>query len=344
MALSKPTRIIVAFVLIVLIGLGITGLNYYLKYFGGNVTDRQKYLYIKTGSAYGDVYHTLQEQGILKDTTSFQWVAAHMEYTRIKPGKYRLQKGMNNRTLINMLKAGNQEPVRISFRNLRLKEDFAKYVSANIEADSASVMRLLDSSDFVGKKGFTTDNIFTMFIPNTYELWWNTSAREFFDRMSSEYSKFWTPARREKAQKIGLSPIEVTTLASIVDAEALHDEEMPAVAGLYMNRLNKGIKLESDPTVIFAQKDFTIRRVLNKYLIINSPYNTYMYAGLPPGPIMMPSIRAIDAVLNYQKHNYLYMCAKEDFSGYHNFASNHADHIANARRFQKALNDRKIMH
>lgn len=343
MALSKTKKFVVALVVLIILALGITGLNYYLKYFGGSVTGKQEYLYIKTGANFADVYRTIREQGIVKDTTAFQWAAANMDYTRIKPGKYKLKKGMSNRAFVNMLKAGNQEAVKLSFRNLRLKEDFAGYIGRNLEADSVSVLRLLDSAKYVDEKGFTTDNVFSMFIPNTYELYWNTSATEFFDRMESEYKKFWTPARLEKAKAINLQPVEVSTLASIVDAEALHDQEMPTIAGLYMNRLNKGMKLEADPTVIFAQKDFTIKRVLSKYLVINSPYNTYMYAGLPPGPIMMPSIKAIDAVLNYQKHNFIYMCAKEDFSGYHNFATNEADHIANARRFQQALTDRKIM-
>lgn len=343
MALSKTKKFIVAVVVLIILALGITGLNYYLKYFGGSVTDREEYLYIKTGADFADVYKTIRDQGIVKDTTAFQWAAMNMDYNRIKPGKYKLKKGMSNRAFVNMLKAGNQEAVKLSFRNLRLKEDFAGYIGRNIEADSVSVLRLLDSANYVDKKGFTTDNVFSMFIPNTYELYWNTSATAFFERMKGEYKKFWTPTRLEKAKAINLKPAEVSALASIVDAEALYDREMPTIAGLYMNRLNKGMKLEADPTVIFAQKDFTIKRVLSKYLIINSPYNTYMYAGLPPGPIMMPSIKAIDAVLNYQKHNFIYMCAKEDFTGYHNFATNMADHIINARRFQQALNERKIM-
>jgi UPF0755 protein len=181
-----------------------------------------------------------------------------------------------------------------------------------------------------------------MFIPNSYEVYWNTSAEKFFTRMYDEYGKFWTQERKDKAEKIGLSPIKISILASIVDGEALMDKEMPVIAGLYMNRLKKGMRLEADPTVIFAAKDFTIRRVLNKHLRINSPYNTYMNSGLPPGPIGMPSINAIDAVLNYENHNYIYMCAKEDFSGYHNFATTLAEHNVNARKFQQALNARNI--
>jgi UPF0755 protein len=181
-----------------------------------------------------------------------------------------------------------------------------------------------------------------MFLPNTYQMYWNTTAKSFFERMNKEYEKFWTPERKQKAAELNLTPIQVSILASIVDAEALHDDEMPTIAGLYLNRLKRGIKLEADPTVIYATGDFTIKRVLNRYLSTPSPYNTYRVTGLPPGPIMMPSVAAVKAVLNYKQHNYIYMCAKEDFSGYHNFATNVAEHQANARRFQQALNERGI--
>ena len=181
-----------------------------------------------------------------------------------------------------------------------------------------------------------------MFIPNSYEFYWNTTPEKFFERMYANYQKFWTPERKAKAAAINLTQQQVSILAAIVDAEALHDDDMPAVAGLYLNRLKKGMKLETDPTVIFAVGDFTIKRVLRQDLMKDSPYNTYMYAGLPPGPIMMPSINAINSVLDYQHNDYLYMCAKEDFSGYHNFANNEAQHRINARKFQEALNQRHI--
>ena len=215
-------------------------------------------------------------------------------------------------------------------------------ISKKIESDSTSILGLLDSAAFVEKYGFNTENIYTMFIPNSYEIYWNSNAEKFFLRMHAEYLKFWNADRKAKASQINLSQADVSILASIVDSEALNDSEMPRIAGLYMNRLLKGMRLEADPTVIFAANDFTIRRVLNKHLRINSPYNTYLNEGLPPGPITMPSINAIDAVLNYEKHNYIYMCAKEDFSGYHNYASNLSQHLQNARKFQDALNLRNI--
>jgi UPF0755 protein len=332
----------IALVVIIVLSLAGTGIFYYLRFFGPNVTDKQQYLYIKTGSSLDDVYKTISEQGIVKDTTSFLWAAHSMKYLKVKPGRYRLKSGMSNRSFINMLKSGNQEAVNFAFHNLRLKEQFAGFVAKNLEPDSVSMIRLLDSAKFAEKYGFTTDNIYTVFIPNTYQIYWNTTPEKLFARLYANYEKFWTPERKQKAADLKLTPQEVSVLASIVDAEALHDDEMPLIAGLYLNRLNKGMKLQSDPTVIFAVNDFTIKRVLNRDLITNSPYNTYMYKGLPPGPIMMPSVNAINAVLDHQKTDYLYMCAKADFSGNHAFATNEAEHRVNAKAFQQALNDRNI--
>jgi len=335
-------KFILALVIIIIISLAGTGIFYYLRYFGPNVSDKQGYLYIRTGSNFNDVYKTIADNNIVNDTTTFLWAAGNMNYIKIKPGKYRLKPGMSNRAFINMLKAGNQEAVTVSFHNLRLKEQFAGFISKKLEPDSVSILRLLDSTKFAEQHGFTTDNIYTVFIPNSYQFYWNTTPEKFFDRMYANYEKFWTPERKEKAKALDLSPVQVSVLASIVDAEALHDDEMPAIAGLYLNRLKKGMKLQADPTVIFSMNDFTIKRVLNKYLVKDSPYNTYMYTGLPPGPIMMPSVNAINSVLDYKKSGYLYMCAKEDFSGYHNFADNEAEHRINARKFQQALNERNI--
>lgn len=329
-------------VLAVLIG-GYFALNVYKLYFAPNVTENQKFLYIKTNSSYDDLVNNLKAKDILKSTSSFASAAGKMNLpTNVKPGRYRLTKGMTNRTLINMIKAGNQEPVKLKFQNIRKKENFAAYLASNLEADSLSFISLLDSTAFISKYGFNQDNVYTMFIPNTYEMYWNVSPVDFFERMHKEYDKFWTAERKQKAASLNLSTAQVYTLASIVDAEALYDKEMPIIAGLYLNRLNKGILLQADPTVIFANNDFTVKRVTNKLLQVQSLYNTYKYAGLPPGPIMMPSINAIDAVLNYNKNNYIYMCAKEDFSGYHNFAETKAEHEINAKKYRDALNKRNI--
>lgn len=341
--LSFKLKVFLATLSLLLVLVAATGINYYLKYFKPNVTKKQEFLYIPTGSDFKDVFSIIVNKDIVKDTISFLNAAQNMDYpVKVKAGRYRLTKDMSNRSLINMLKAGNQEPVKISFQNVRLKHTLAGMISKKIESDSTSILGLLDSAAFVEKYGFNTENIYTMFIPNSYEIYWNSNAEKFFLRMHAEYLKFWNADRKAKASQINLSQADVSTLASIVDSEALNDSEMPRIAGLYMNRLLKGMRLEADPTVIFAANDFTIRRVLNKHLRINSPYNTYLNEGLPPGPITMPSINAIDAVLNYEKHNYIYMCAKEDFSGYHNYASNLSQHLQNARKFQDALNLRNI--
>jgi UPF0755 protein len=337
-------KFIIALVVLIVLGLGITCVIYYLNYFGPNVTDKHEYLYIHTGADYDDVYKTIRDSDMVKDSTTFNWAAENMKYkSRIKAGRYRLKPGMSNRALINMLASGTQEPVTLSFHTMRLKEQFAVYVSKKIEPDSTAILNLLDSAAFIKQYGFTTDDVFTMFLPNTYQLYWNSSPEKFFKKMYAGYEKFWTPERKQKATDIGLSQVQVSILASIVDAEALHDDEMPTIAGLYLNRLKKGMKLESDPTIIFALHNFTIHRVLNKDLTVNSPYNTYTHTGLPPGPVMMPSINALNSVLDYQKNDYLYMCAKADFSGYHAFATNQADHLVNAHAFQKALSERHIM-
>jgi UPF0755 protein len=349
MSTKKPAtggtakKFIIVLVIILVVALGVTGFNYYLKYYGPSVTGNREYLYIHTGATFNDVYDTIKADGMVKDTESFAWAAQQMNYAnRVKAGRYRLREGMSNRKLINMLASGSQDPVTLSFHDLRLKEQFAGFVSKKIEPDSLQILGILDSAAFLAPYGFTPDNVYTMFLPNTYQLYWSSTPEKFFKKMNAAYEKFWNGDRRAQAVAEHLSPIEVTILASIVDAEALHDAEMPIIAGLYINRLNKGMKLESDPTIIFAEKDFTIHRVLSRYLTINSPYNTYMHTGLPPGPIMMPSRAAVDAVLNYQRNNYIYMCAKEDFSGNHNFATNHADHLINAHKYQQALNERNI--
>ena len=340
---STFKKFIIALAVIIVIALGGTLIFYYLKYFGPNVTDKEKYLYIRTGEGYDEVYKTIREQGIVKDTVNFNWAAHNMKYTgNVKPGRYRLTAGMSNRKFINMLLAGNQEAVDLSFRGLRLKTQFAGFLAKKLEPDSTAFIRLLDSADYVKQFGFTTDNVYTVFMPNTYDIYWNTTPEKFFKRMYDHYNKFWTDERKQKAAAINLTPIQVSILASIVDGEALHDDEMPTIAGLYLNRLKKGQKLESDPTVIFAIGDFNIRRVLNRDKAYNSPYNTYMHTGLPPGPVMMPSVNAVKAVLNYKPSNYIYMCAKEDFSGYHNFTDNLTQHMVNARKFQHALDQRNI--
>ena len=340
---KKSTKLIlIAAVLIIAVG-GYFGLKVYKVYMAPNVSGKESYLFVKTGSTIENVYKEIKDKDLLTDVGTFSEAAAKMELAqRLKPGRYKLTKGMNNRTLINMIKAGNQEPVKLKFHNFRKKENFAAYLAKNMEADSAAFLKVLDSAALVEKYGFTPDNSYTMFIPNTYDMYWNTNPLEFFEKMQKEYEKFWNAERKQKAAALNLTPQQVTILASIVDGEALYDKEMPTIAGLYLNRLNRGILLQADPTVIFANNDFTVKRVTGALLRVESKYNTYKYAGLPPGPIMMPSINAIDAVLNHEKNNYIYMCAKEDFSGYHAFAETKAQHEINANKYRAALNKRNI--
>jgi UPF0755 protein len=260
----------------------------------------------------------------------------------IKSGKYKIDPAMNYLKLIRMLRNGNQIPVNLTFNNIRLRKDFTEKISGQMMFDSSTLLERLTDSVETASLGFTPETVLTMFIPNTYEIYWNTSAGKFLERMKKEYDRFWTRERREKAENIHLSPVEVSILASIVEEETAQKAEFPVIAGLYLNRLRKGMRLQADPTVKFAVGDVTLKRILNEHLLADSPYNTYIYSGLPPGPIRLPSIAAIDAVLNYREHSYLYMCAKEDFSGEHNFAVTLSEHNRNANRYKDALNRNHI--
>ncbi|MDQ7949150.1 MAG: endolytic transglycosylase MltG [Pedobacter sp.] len=341
---KKRTKIILAILLICLFVGGIYAYSIYSTYLKPNTTGKQTYLFVRTGWTYEDLLQELRSKpDLLKDLSSFEKAAKKMNLSNgIKPGRYALTKGMNNRTLINKIKSGNQDPVELKFQNIRKKENFAAYLAKNLEADSTAFIKVLDSTALIEKYGFNTENVYTLFIPNTYDFYWNITPVAFFEKMQKNYDKFWTAERKAKAAKQALSPIQATILASIVDWEALYDKEMPTIAQLYLNRLHQGILLQADPTVIYANNDFTIKRVTGVHLSIDSKYNTYKYAGLPPGPIMMPSIKAIEAVLNPEQNKYLYMCAKEDFSGYHNFAETREQHEINGRKYREALNKRKI--
>ena len=321
--------------------------HFYNVIYSNNVKLESKqnfYLYIATDSDFNSVLDSLKKNDILKDTSSFIWVANKKKYNeRVKAGRYLIKSKMNNNDIINMLRIGSQKPVKLTFNNIRTKEDLASKISKNIEADSLEILKLLNSNEFLSKYHFKKHSILSMFIPNTYEFYWNTSAEKFFERMNIEYKKFWTKKRLDKAKKLKMNLVEVSTLASIVQAEqSVHNDEKARVAGLYINRLRKGMLLQSDPTVVYAIGDFTIRRVLNRDKEIDSPYNTYKYVGLPPAPINLPEISSIDAVLNYEKNNYIFMCAKADFSGYHNFSTNSRQHGIYARKYQRALNRKGI--
>jgi UPF0755 protein len=339
----KFKRILFFILLAVFAAGSYVGIVIYKKFFALTVVPHKDYVNIPTGATFNEVIQILKVEHIVADTASFSWAAKKMKYPdNIHPGHYKLLQRMNNKDLIALLRSGKQTPVHLIFNNLRTVNDLASIVSNTIEADSISILNLLQNDEFLKPYGFNSKTSISMFIPNTYEFYWNTSAQKFMERMTKEYKRFWTPDRKVKAISIGLTQTEVSTVASIIEKETQRADERPMVAGVYMNRYKKGWKLEADPTLVFALGNFNVQRVLNEYKEIDSPYNTYMYAGLPPGPICMPSISSIDAVLNYTKHDYMFFCARDDFSGYHSFAKTYSAHLLNARRFQKELNRRNI--
>ncbi|UXP34097.1 endolytic transglycosylase MltG [Reichenbachiella agarivorans] len=298
-----------------------------------------KPLIIPTGSDFKYVQTELAKGGFLEDVISFSFLAKILDYdVNVKPGLYLIEPDMSNLQVIRMLRSGSQTAVNVTFNNVRLIPDLVEKITKNLEMSELDFEAVLRNDSLIGAYGFDSLTIISMFIPNTYQAYWNVKPEALFLKMNKEYEKFWTEERKAKAKEMGLNQIQVSVLASIVQSETIMSDERPIVAGLYLNRLERGIPLQADPTLVFAAQDFEIKRVLTKHTQIDSPFNTYKYQGLPPGPINMPSISSLDAVLNYQEHNFIYMCAKEDFSGYHNFATNLIDHNRNAVRYQQALN------
>ncbi|WP_339714637.1 endolytic transglycosylase MltG [Cyclobacterium amurskyense] len=327
----------------------LTSLSFYFyqAFFSPNIliySDEPAVLEIPKGSTFSQVRENLLDKDIVNEVVTFSFVAKVMNYSEggVKPGRYIIEPKLTNRQLVSLLRSGRQTPVNITFNNIRLKDELAEKITSNLEMDKEVFLSLIEDESLIEKYGFDKQTIMAMFLPNTYEVYWNVSPQELFERMYKEYKRYWTDERLAKAKEINMSPLEVATLASIVQSETNKADERPVVAGVYINRLKRGIPLQADPTLLFALKDFTIKRVLNIHKEVESPYNTYKYAGLPPGPIVLPEISSLNAVLNYQTHNYLYFCAKEDFSGYHSFATNLRDHMVNARRYQNALNAAKI--
>lgn len=319
--------------------------SYYQKiYKTATVFQQEKYFYIHTGWTMEDLKTNLKSEGIIQDVASFTWVAEQKSFSQPKAGRYLLKAGMSNNELVNLFRSGKQDAVELIFNSLRTKAELASKISQQLEVDSVIFLKLLNSPEEAAKYGFNQANFISMFIPNTYEIYWNTKSEAFIARMAREYKRFWTVERMAKARKIGLSQSEVSTLASIVQSEQMaHVDERIKVAGVYINRLKMGMRLQSDPTLIFSLGDFSIKRVLNIHKTFDSPYNTYLHKGLPPGPIYLPDQSSIDAVLNYEHHNYIYMCAKEDFSGYHHFSRTLTQHNVYARAYQRELNRLKIM-
>ena len=336
------------FVLLLLLALGaFKAFEIYKKAFAPNVMipakDREAFFYVHSDYTYDSVLKELKEQKLLKNIKSFEWTATRKNYqAHINPGRYLLKHRMSNNDLVNKLRSGRQDPVELTFNNIRTLGQFAGRVGEQLEFDSSTLLSYMGDTALQHKYGLNSYTMACMFIPNTYELYWNITPEKFLDRMYSEYENFWNNSRTAKAEEMGKSREEIITLASIVNEETRKKSEKKRIAGVYINRLKKGMRLQADPTVIFGLGNMSIRRVLRKHYLINTPYNTYMHYGLPPGPICFPDISTIDAVLNYEKNDYLYFCAKPDFSGYHNFAKTLSEHNKNARAYQVQLNKKRI--
>lgn len=305
--------------------------------------DKTVYLYIDERKDYPDLLLQLQTTAHIKDLNVFKQLARSFKYPEnMRTGRYAVQPETTAREIISVLSNGIQAPVRLTFNNIRLKEDFTHRISGELMLKEDSLLNRLNNPDYCSQFHLDTSTVLCLFIPDTYEIYWNTGVDKFIQRMKREYDKFWTPERLDKAESIPLTPVQASILASIVEEETAVAAEYPVVAGLYINRLKQAMPLQADPTVKYAVGDFTLRRILNVHLKTDSPYNTYLHRGLPPGPIRLPSVKGIDAVLNYGKHNYIYMCAKADFSGRHAFATNIAEHNRNADEYWRALNERGI--
>ncbi|WP_299157437.1 endolytic transglycosylase MltG [uncultured Tenacibaculum sp.] len=329
--------------IIFLIG-GIIGFNFYQKIFGKSI-NKDGVIYI------GSNYHLMDLKKLLHEYTNtpenFVYVANKKKFTKPKGGKYTLKKGMSMNDVVNLLRSGNQTPIKVSFNNQDTLEKLAGRIAQQIETDSISLLKAMTDVTFLSQNGFNRQTALEIYIPNSYEFYWNTSANKFRNKMLREYKRFWNQSRLEKAKKLNLTKSEVIALASIVQKETAQKSERPIVAGLYLNRLKDNWLLQADPTLIYAIKqlngqDFVVKRVLNKDKEIKSPYNTYKNIGLPPSLIAMPDVSSIDAVLNYKKHKYFYMCASIEKIGFHDFATTLAQHNRNAAKYQRWISQQGI--
>jgi UPF0755 protein len=300
-------------------------------------------IYIPEGTGYKTAMDSVEAHLTIKNIKILEWVAEKKHYPKlVKPGRYVIDGNLSYLELINILRSGRQTPVKITFHNIRTLNELAGKAGGKIEADSSEIITFLSDPSNYRNDGFTRENVISVFIPDTYEFFWNTSAKGFYSRMLKEYRKFWNEDRLAKAREENLDQVEVAILASIIDDEVAKVDEKPKIAGVYLNRLRRGIPLQACPTIKFALNDFTITRVLKKYLEVDSPYNTYKHNGFPPGPIGCPTVEGIDAVLNAEKHDFLFFAAKADFSGYHNFSRTLSEHNRYAAQYQKELNKRRI--
>jgi UPF0755 protein len=316
---------------------------YYL--FQGNIRGPQAHrLYIRPGSSFEQVVDSLKVNG-LEDERTFRATAALLNFgEHIKPGHYRLTAGMSNRRLVNLLKSGSQTPVRLTFPSLRTPRDFARVAAKQLLCTEAELLEALDDPNLLAELGVTPETVMSLLLPDSYELYWTLPAPDVLHRLKKEYAAWWTDARKAKAKALGLTPMQVTIVASIVQAETNQNAEKPDVAGVYLNRLRKGMRLEADPTVKFALQDFGIKRLLNKHLEAakDSPYSTYAHAGLPPGPINCPDKSSLEAVLNARTHDYLFFCASAERPGFHTFSRTLSEHNQAAKQYHQWLNRQRI--
>jgi UPF0755 protein len=335
----RPSKKLIFFLLFSVLLISFAFYAYQISYTPNVLVGKQpRPLIIPKGADFKDVQAILHKGDYTQDLISFSFLSKLMDYDKqVKPGRYLLGANLTNIQAIRILRAGIQEPVNITFNNVRLVKDLSEKITRNLNMKPKEFEAALIKFAMDNPYGFNKDNVLSMFIPNTYEVYFNVSPEELIGRMHDEFEKFWNDERRKKASAMGLSPIEVSILASIVQAESIKHDEAPVIAGLYINRLKKDIPLQADPTLVYAVGDFSLKRVLNEHKEIDSPYNTYKNRGLPPGPVNMPEIFALDAVLDHAKTNYLYMCAKEDFSGRHNFTHSYRQHLNNAAKYQRAL-------
>lgn len=305
--------------------------------------EESKVLLIPTGSDLDAVSDSLIAVEAIHDGDRFRWLSDRKNYAqRVRPGRYRIKRGTSLNDLVNMLRNGEQEPVNVTFTNIAHLPALAGRVSQYLEADSAKFLRAFEEPEIQRSVALNSQTFISMFIPNTYQFWWTTTPEQFIARMRKEHESFWTEERVAKAKVRGLTPTEVATLASIVQAETMRMPDAPRIAGVYLNRLRIGMPLQADPTLKFATGLFDAQRVLHTDKLVDSPYNTYKYTGLPPGPINMPEPRFIEAVLDAEKHDYFYFVAKADMSGFSEFSRNYEQHLVNARKYQRALNERQI--
>ena len=335
-----PKVYIVGVVVLIGVIVGVT-LYYVTGEFCG--TGRTEYVYIDGDDTQDSVFAKVKPIATSHGYTGFCTMARHSGYgDDVRTGCYEIKAGESTYQILMRLRRGLQTPVRVVVPEVRTMEAMAGVMGRRLMMDSAYMAGMLRDSSFLAQYGCDTATVAALFIPNTYEMYWNVGMEAFMGRMKREHDAFWDEGRRALADSLGMTATEVATLASIIDEETSVDAEKARIAGMYVNRLVEGMPLQADPTIKFALKNFSLRRIYRKQLFVDSPYNTYLNTGLPPGPIKVASIAGMDAVLNYERHNYLYMCAKEDFSGTHNFASTYAEHLSNARKYSQALNKRGI--